>query len=83
MGRRKRDHKKQVCNEGNVEEGEGLGYRRGRMPEGRYDGLYPVREEETEALLANTTESDSDDDHRPAAWSGRRRGKRRTRSMSI
>ncbi|KIW67638.1 hypothetical protein PV04_06875 [Phialophora macrospora] len=66
-----------------LEETEGLGYKRGRMPEGRYDGLYPANEEETEALLANTTESDSDDDDRPAAWSVRRRGQRRTRRMSI
>jgi hypothetical protein len=66
-----------------LEESEGLGYTKGRMPEGRYDGLHPVQEEEKEALLANTTESDSDDDLRPAAWRVRRRGKRRTRRMSI
>ncbi|OCT52069.1 hypothetical protein CLCR_08361 [Cladophialophora carrionii] len=69
-----------------LEESEGLGHRHGRMPEGRYDGVYPVKDEETEALLANTTESESelDDDHRaPPAWNVLRRNKRRTRRMSI
>ncbi|KAJ9606857.1 hypothetical protein H2200_008867 [Cladophialophora chaetospira] len=65
-----------------LDEAEGLGYRKGRMPEGRYDGLYPVEEEEKQALLADDAESDSNDD-RQASWTGPPRRKRATRRMSI
>ncbi|EXJ59035.1 hypothetical protein A1O7_06466 [Cladophialophora yegresii CBS 114405] len=69
-----------------LEESEGLGYRHGRMPEGRYDGMYPAQDEQTAALLANTTESEPDSDDGPRApppWSDLRESKRRTRRMSI
>ncbi|KIW95070.1 uncharacterized protein Z519_03652 [Cladophialophora bantiana CBS 173.52] len=39
-----------------VEETEGLGYRKGRMPEGRYDGVHPVREDEMEPMLLFASE---------------------------
>ncbi|OQU98476.1 hypothetical protein CLAIMM_04261 [Cladophialophora immunda] len=42
-----------------IEETEGLGYRRGRMPEGRYDGVYPFREDETEPLLLASREAEA------------------------
>lgn len=56
-----------------LDQSEGLGYKRGRMPEGRYDGMYPVREEEMERLLEpekevyEEEESDSADEDDDAA----------------
>ncbi|KIX94496.1 uncharacterized protein Z520_09882 [Fonsecaea multimorphosa CBS 102226] len=43
-----------------IEETEGLGYRRGRMPEGRYDGVHLAEEEETEPLLLASTCSEAE-----------------------
>ena len=50
-----------------IEETEGLGYRRGSMPPGRYDGLYPAKREEMEGVLSaergsDVRRTDEDDD---------------------
>ena len=66
-----------------LDETEGLGYRRGRMPEGRYDGLHPVKEEEMHGLLAKDADSDDDEDQQQANWTSARRRKRAIRRMSI
>lgn len=41
-----------------IEETEGLGYRRGGMPEGRYDGLYPPASEEEVGFLLSSKDRD-------------------------
>ncbi|OAP60881.1 hypothetical protein AYL99_05883 [Fonsecaea erecta] len=42
-----------------IEETEGLGYRRGRMPEGRYDGVHPLVQEEMEPLLSSSMDDEA------------------------
>ena len=67
-----------------LDENEGLGYRRGRMPEGRYDGLHPVTEEEMRQLWENTEEPGSElaEEQEQMIWTGMRRS-RAARRRSI
>jgi hypothetical protein len=63
-----------------LDETEGLGYRRGRMPEGKYDGMFPFCEEETERLLGAEHDVDHDKSLRGPI---RKRTKTTARRMSI
>ncbi|KIX04649.1 uncharacterized protein Z518_05519 [Rhinocladiella mackenziei CBS 650.93] len=67
-----------------LEEAEGLGYRRGRMPVGRYDGLCPEAAKEEEKIgLLSAEDFSEEDDRADRSRAANRSRKRKERRMSI